>query len=651
MKKRKSTHSKSSNSLRNPPFFLTALLITVAGLIVYANSFFTPFIFDDTNHISYNPRIQQLWPLTQVIANTNRPVVDLSLAINYAFGGLQPFGYHLINWIVHILAAIVLAAIVRRTLCNSIFPQRYQELSGWFALVVAVIWMVHPLQTQSVTYTIQRAESMMGLFFLLTLYSVIRSADGLKRWEGAALVFCALGMGCKEVMVTAPLIVAIYDRIFLAKIWKEVIAQRGWMYVGLAATWLFLWQLVHTVRDNSANAGWHFAGASPFSYALTQTKVIAHYLKLSFAPRHLCLDYDESMMTSVGEGILFVVMIGIFLSGTLWALWKNPPLGFLGIWFLLILSPTSSFFPIGDMIVEHRMYLPLAAIVVLAVVIGDFGLQKLQMSKTLRANCARGIVIALVIALGWRTIQRNRDYRSETAMWANVVAQSPDNARARLNLGNALAKEKQWDSAIEQYRQGFKLNPAYEKIPYNLALSLAQTGKWLEAQQMLEKAIQLKPDFMEAYNELGDLLTQQKKWDEAKRWFRQLIDTYPQKPEGYAYMGFVFSQEGKISEAINFYEQALKISPEYFPAHYNLALAMAEHGDIDRAIEEFSAVVKIQPKHVTANFNLGNMFAQKGDIKKAIGYYTETVRLNPQFSEARQRLETAHLVAQQLGLE
>ena len=201
-----------------------AFVVVAAGLLAYHNSFQGPFIYDDVPSIPGNPHIRHLWPIWQAMSAppgspvAGRPVVCLTLALNYAWGGLNVWGYHAFNLTIHLVSALVLFGILRRTFQGEKLRDRFGAVAVWLAGAIALIWEVHPLQTESVTYIVQRTESLMGLFLLLTLYGVLRSSQSSRPrvWQAAAIVSCALGMGSKEVMVSAPLIVLLYDRVFLA---------------------------------------------------------------------------------------------------------------------------------------------------------------------------------------------------------------------------------------------------------------------------------------------------------------------------------------------------------------------------------------------------------------------------------------------------
>ena len=212
------------------------LVVVAAGLLAYHNSFTGPFIFDDLPSIPENPTIRHLWPIWQPLSPPQtggitvegRPVINLSLAINYALGGYDVRGYHVLNLTIHILAGLTLFGVVRRTLLQPRLRERFGGVANELALAVAVLWTVHPLQTESVTYIVQRAESLMGLFYLLTLYCFIRSVESPRPrvWCGLCLTACAVGMASKEVMASAPLLVMLYDRAFISGSFREAWRRR-----------------------------------------------------------------------------------------------------------------------------------------------------------------------------------------------------------------------------------------------------------------------------------------------------------------------------------------------------------------------------------------------------------------------------------------
>ena len=267
------------------------------------------------------------------------------------------WGYHALNLAIHLAAALALFGIVGRTLRSAPLAQAFGGASTPLAFVVALVWTVHPLQTESVTYVVQRVESLMGLFYLLTLYCAIRAAEGGGRWTAAAIGACALGMGTKEVMVTAPLMVWLWDRTFLGGAPRS----RWPLYAGLAATWLVLAALMAAPSQARTVlgllAGSSAAGPSigpgeqwaPWSYMLTQATVVVHYLRLALLPSPLVFDYyDWPQARSLGDVWPQAALLDALAIGTLVAIVRGHPIGFAGAWFFAILAPTSSFIPNPD---------------------------------------------------------------------------------------------------------------------------------------------------------------------------------------------------------------------------------------------------------------------------------------------------------------
>ena len=594
-----------------------SLLILAATLLAYANSFSGPFAFDDLHWTEANPHIRHLWPLWNALQapqgapGTGRPLVCLTLALNYAVSGLNPWSYHLANLVIHASAALVMFEIVRRTLQGPRLRDRFGTQANGLAAAVAVCWAVHPLQTESVTYIIQRTESMMGLFLLLTLYCVIRGHDSQRRleWYATAVVCCALGMGSKETMVIAPIIVLLYDRIFLADSWTELWKKRSVLYAGLAATWLILISLVIV---NNARGGVLLGSpaVSWWLYAKNQFGAIAHYLRLTFWPDTLCIDYgwQVSPLPRSWKAIGVVLVVG-FAAATGWALANVPPLGFLGAWFFLTLAPTSSVVPIQDMVAERRMYLPLAAVVTLTVIAAWNGLSTLSRHFKLTPTMLRWAFFTLIAgALAWRTAQRNQDYHSEIAIWSDTTRQRPQNGRAWSNLGASYFKAGQFDPAVACLERAIELLPTYSSARVIASANLGNVrfaqGRYSDAIRHLSEALRLNPNDADAHNDLACAL-------------RQL---------------------GEREQAMVHFRTAIRLKPDYALAHYNMGLLLTDLGDDDEALHELQTARRLLPDRPEILFKLGVLLSDRGLYSEACANFTEAVRLKPDFEEALQYL-------------
>ncbi len=517
------------------------VLLIVAGAWAYSTSFAGVLVLDDLRAIARNPTIRTLWPpstpLSPPTAATvaGRPVANLSLAINYALapaevrdvftplgspanpGRPQDFlrnirGYHLLNLLIHLASALALFGIVRRTLASDRLRPAFGTSAPWLALVVALVWLVHPLQTGSVTYLVQRVESLMGLFYLLTLYCAIRAggAGHRRAWTACAIASCALGMATKEVMVTAPLMVWLWDRIFGNR------ARRRWpILLGLAATWLVLVVLVlHESRAPSIELG----ALASWRYLITQAGVIVHYLRLALVGSPLVFLYTWPTATSLAEVAPQAVLLAVLVALAVLAVVRRHPLGFAGAWFFLILAPTSSVLPIvTEVAAEQRMYLPLAAVVALFV-IGVFlggGLvlarvRDVRLRTRLAIGASIALTAALVIVLATETRARNRDYWSEDGLWRDTVTKQPANQRARVAYGFVLLTTGRFADAEAQLQAAVDLAATDPMAQARLGAAQAAQGKLESAIPHLERAVAARPDDVDAHRWLGQAYAMQR---------------------------------------------------------------------------------------------------------------------------------------------
>lgn len=540
---------------------LFPFLLILSGLIIYSNSFSVPFLFDDLPNIVYNAFIQHSWLTQNALekiwiygVGSWRPLVAFSLWINYALGGLQVWGYHAFNICIHILSGLLLFGIVRRTLLMDRLRERFSQDAVWLAGGIALIWLVHPLHTTSVTYIIQRAESMMGLFYLLTLYGVIRGVNDGRGWYFLAILSCALGMASKQVMVTAPIVTFLYDRIFLSKSFQELWQKRGGLYAGLVSTWLLLGFFSLSAMPRWS-AGFNIHELTPWDYARSQCGVILHYLKLSFWPHPLVFDYlGWPIARSFGDFGLQAACIAILLSLTIGSLFWFPALGFLGAWFFLILSPTSSIFPLLDIVAEHRMYLPLAAIVTLTVMVTDslmkYFANRFSISKPVRAGFAATLVLSLTVVLGTLTFQRNQDYRTPLSIWQDTISKRPDNLRAHFVLGKTYLDAGDTDKALALFSTMVHLAPDSVFMHDGMAQVSAKMGHFEEAASHFSEAIRFNQDHYYGYQEgLGRALAKQGKLNEALPHFRKALELEPGDLKSHYNLGVTLAKLGKWQEA------------------------------------------------------------------------------------------------------
>jgi tetratricopeptide (TPR) repeat protein len=685
-------------------------LIALAAWAAYHDSFGGPLIFDDPPAIVDNPTIRRLWPIWPVLlppadgsAVDHRPFTNLSLAVNYALGGTQVRGYHAFNLAAHLLAALTLFGVVRRSLRLPAFAERFGAAATPLALFATLIWTVHPLQTNAVTYIIQRTEVLSGLFYLLTLYCVIRGAEGRGDrgqgtgdrprvsvpcplspvpcppfpvpflWYTAAVVSCLLALGSKESAVSAPAVVLVYDRLFLARSWREVAKRRWALYLALAATWgltaaslMRTWALLPPVVR-------HVVEARRFGpwldYALLQFQSISMYLRLCFWPSPLVLDYGVGHVERLAQVLPCAVFVLVLVGLTAAALWWRPGLGFLGLWFFAILAPSSGLVPItAEWAAEKRMYLPLAAVVLLVVAStyhwGRRWLAGRPSPRPWAIALGYAVAAATVLALTLAAIGRNRDYRSARAIYQDTVDKRPENARAYCNLGTVLQQQgdlaaaadcfrtavtlapKRGDThnglgfvlvrqghaaeAITEFRQAVACDPYDVDARVNLAQALVRQDKPEEALAEYGRALDLDPRAPALQNNLANLLAGRGRWDEAIAHYRAALAISPDYVEARSNLaqaqyrlGCLRQQQGDVEAAMWCYQQAIQSKPDFAEPHSNLAVALAGQGRLDEAIGHWRRALALEPSLVQARFNMGLALEQQGNVREAIDQWRE----------------------------
>ncbi len=518
---------------------LAAGLIVLATVVAFSSSFAGSFVFDDNSSISKNPTIRQLWPIWNALCPPNsgvtvsgRPLLNLSLAINYAMSGYEVWSYHATNLAIHLLAALLLFGIVRRTFLLPTMRDRWGTAATPLAFVIALLWAIHPLQTESVTYIVQRTESLMGMFYLLTLYCFIRGASvegaGVRgqgsapdihpssfilppvAWYVGSVLACLSGMATKEVIVSAPLIVLLYDRTFCAGSFREACRRRYGFYLALAATWSLLGSLVVLTGNRGGTAGFS-TSVGPAAYLGTQFGAIVHYLRLCVWPHPLLFDYGTATAQCMSAIMPYATIIGLLGVATVVALWRWPKVGFLGAWFFAILAPTSSVIPVATQVVaEHRMYLPSVAVVTGLAAAGWVVSRRLVRRGNLALLTSQiigGFLIMFAsVIFGILTFHRNKDYWSQLSIWEDTAAKMPGNDRAHFNLGDCLVECGRFDEAITQYRKTLEIKPDYLAACYNLGIALVRKGQLDEAISYYRQALEIDPKFATAYNNLGNAL-------------------------------------------------------------------------------------------------------------------------------------------------
>jgi tetratricopeptide (TPR) repeat protein len=629
-------------------------VLVAAGVLAYGNSLSNGFVFDDRLTVLNNEQIRTLlspsvlWPALELPV-AGRPVVNLSLAINYAVGGVEPAGYHAVNIALHVVCALLLFGLVRRTV--RLWPGRSGVLGSHpesAALAVAILWVVHPLNSEVVNYVTQRTESVMAACYLLTLYAGVRAHQGAPAlWSAIAVAACALGMASKESMVTAPAVLVLFDRVFAYDSFAAAWRARWRLYVGLAATWLVLAAIL-AMGPRTRSAGFT-SGASPWNYFLNQAPLVLRYIRLSVWPDPLIANYGAPEPMSVGAAAPALSLLLALAAATLWALRWSPSAGFLAACVFVTLAPTSSIVPIATEVgAERRMYLPLAALAVLGVSVAvRLWTRAAPRAWRIGRPAALAAALALVVAaaaLTARTLARNRDYATGLTL-AQVTADRRPSPSAHHVLGEYLLAAGRRDEAIARLRLAI---PGASYASYTLGQALFDAGRLDEAVEQFRSFVAREPDTLhaiEAHAYLGKALAARGDWAGAAVEFEAVLRRRPDDVVASYALADVLAAGGRFDDAIPHYRRYVAARPEDAVGLNQLGRALASAGRLREALAAFQQAEAQDGADGGIQNNLAGVYVQLEDAPRALVHARRAVELQPENQDARLLLEALERLA------
>ncbi|MDD5724085.1 MAG: tetratricopeptide repeat protein [Syntrophales bacterium] len=711
--------SRFRNTLVSPWFGL--MIIALAAFLVYSNTFECPFVFDDNHSLKENVEIRDLSGFSSPARFLEpRAVVDCTFALNYRFGKLDVFGYHLVNILIHMINGFVvyfLARVILRLLFrpsgageeSQISKLKAQRKRGKgekkgaagrasqfsasdlqssipvISLFAALIFIVHPIQTQAVTYVVQRYASLAAFFYmgsvLFYLQARIRQGSGIDaqgsegRWAfrlqssaffSLSILFGLLAFMSKQNAASLPGAIVLVECVCFGGTWRQRVRRFLWvlpfllLFVAfiLYAMGVFGGGGIGRLLEDVSGLARETELVGRWSYLCTQFSVLVVYIRLLFLPINQNLDYLYPFKTGFFDGLTplaFAFLMGLVMLAV-WRRKRYPVVTVAIFWFFITLSVESSIIPIRDALFEHRLYLPLFGFALLIPWLIFRFLPGRYLSSVI-------ICAAIVASLGTATYLRNVTWQDKVTLWTDVVAKSPQNSRACMNLGNALASEGRYDealrchsrvlesdpdSAIANYNMGVALkmrgdtdgavryymktlsiDPDHENAHYNLGLILEGRGDLEGAARNYSEALRINPKNVKAQGNLGVILSRLGDPDRALERFREAVLIEPQDAKALNNLGSALAMKGDIEGAVRYYSEALEITPGYADAHYNLGTALALKGDRDGAIRHLSEAVRIMPDHAKARYDLGNLLAGQGRLDEAILHLSEAFRLRP----------------------
>jgi tetratricopeptide (TPR) repeat protein len=647
----------------------TILLLSLLVIAIYSNTFSFTFHFDDESNITKNPWIKNL--SNSLYFSGSRYVGFLSFALNYHFGQLHVFGYHLVNLLIHIANGCLVYLLVRLLFraAHSPIVNRYSLNvnrdpvsnhsagggSQLVALVTALLFVAHPIQTQAVTYIVQRFASLATLFYLLTavfyLHGRLSPPKTRSRYLGyaGALIATILAMKTKENTFTLPFMLLLIEVVFF-----RPLTQKNWIRLIPFFLTLPIIPLSRPGALGEGEAGFarDITDITRLDYLFTQFRVIVTYLRLLVFPVHQNLDYDYPVYHSLLDPPVFLSFLFLLalLCLALYLLLSSrltPPasrpltpsasrLTAFGIlWFFLTLSIESSIIPIRDVIFEHRLYLPSVGFF-LAACVAAFGFS--DRGRLWKAMGIGGIVVVLSVA----TYQRNKIWQDDLTLWNDVVLKSPQKARGFNNLGKAYFEQGMLSEAQETLNEAIRLNPGFAEAHLNLGNVYKNLERINDAQQEYKTALSLNPKLPEAHNNLGVILESLGRFDEAIGEYRTALSLKPDYAEVHNNLGLIYRKMGRLEEAVREYQLVLELDKDNVETQNNLGVAYSQLGRLEEAVQKFKTILSLKPDYAEVHNNLGNVYQKQGRLDEAIREYQTATAIKPDYSQAYFNLGVVH---------
>ncbi|MEN8142454.1 MAG: tetratricopeptide repeat protein [Thermodesulfobacteriota bacterium] len=596
---------------------LVILLMIV--VITYSHALHSPFVFDDLPNISRNPHIQlselNLDELKDALTKSpvaSRPVSNLTFAINWLTHQTNVSGYRLINFLIHIANGVLLYSFLLITLQLPVNQQKIKapaELAFW----ATIIWFVHPIHVQSVTYVVQRMNCLATMFFMISLLCYLKAR--LTETPNTRLYMAILGiisffmaMGSKEIAITLPIVVLFYEWFFFQDL--DIRWFRKHLETLLTVT--FLIGMIAFIYVGSSPIDYILAGYANREFSLwqrilTEPRVVLHYIDLFLLPHpsRLSLLHEFELSTSLTEPIITIpifILLNAMVATAIFIARKHRLYSFCLLWFFGNIFLESSFIGL-EIIFEHRTYLP-------SMMLGVFllSIQRLFAPQMLH----RAILVSLFLIFSTWTYERNSVWADNVALWQDTLQKCPQDVRVYNNLGQALEEKGQLSQAMNHYQEALLLDPQNTKALNHLGIVLSKSGKIESAIEKFKLALSLdREDPLTHYN-----------------------------------LALAFSDLGYLDDAVHHYNMAHHHTAGDTDSHVhnNLGILLAKLGRQDEAIAEFKETIRINPYHSESLNNLGVIYAQKKSYAKAAYYFQAALERNSNDPVLHNRLGLAHML-------
>ena len=625
--------------------FISLLLIIIFGAVSYSNSLEGKFLLDDNGTIRSNAYIRSWGNLAgrllrdfepdSVFEDYNyRPLTMATFTLDYSLWRLDTKGYHLTNIILHILVAISIYWLIRLLFQDNLL-----------SLLTSLLFVVHPIHTEAVSYISGRADSLVSLFMLLCIIFYIKQLkSGKAPFYILMLITCILATFSKENSLILSGLLLLYHYAFRQRLKLTSFIP----ILAIAFTYVaFRVFSIKTTPIDVSTATTVLERIPGFFVAVT------NYIRLLFLPLDLHLDYGQRLFSFTHPQVILgmIITLGLLLYAI--KIRKSNKLTSLAIgWFFITLLPVSNLYPVFSYMAEHFLYLPsIGFFLVLA-----SGLSHTYKIKKLKIP-AIAISIILLCFYSYLTIRQNEYWRNPIAFYKRSIKYSPDSALMYTSLGWEYKALKRYQEAIEAKKKAMVL---YEKAigqgqlsplsHNNLGVIYYEFKQYDQAASAYKKAIELHPDYAEAYNNLGLLYSALNQSQQAVTAYQKAIESDPGFAEVYNNLGREYEKLDRINDAISSYKEAVKLDPDFPGSYNNLGVVYYTLKQYNQAVASYQKAIQLNPQYAEAYNNLGLAFEALGKSQEAISSYKRAIEIDPSDPNAYNNLSIIYLYQQQYQL-
>lgn len=618
----------------------TIVLLSSFSILLYLNTIHGKFVYDDFKIIVENSFIREWKYFPKIFTNdyffisgemSYRPLVTISYFIDYAIWHLNPLGFHLTNIVLHTGNVILFYLFLSSILQN----KKVIFLSTLF-------FVTHLLLVETVNAIGYREDLLSATFMLISLMYFIKSDNSLSRENSQksrftffytiSLIAYACGLFSKEMAITLPALLPLFIIFSKQRLWPSMVKRLKGIYTGYIAISLF-YLIIRFIIIKNPLLKVDYQSGGFWTNIFTMIKILASYIKLSFFPYDLNADYVVPLVKTPQEwsSILSITfIISVFIVFVILCKLRNILACWIS-WFLITLLPVMNIIPIGNIMAERYLYIPVMGFCVVKGIL----IYRIT-DPTLSAHAIRlrkvvqiALVLIMIGGYGGSIIHRNGYWRDELTLWTKTIQHSPNSQRAHCNLGNVYMESGLIERAQAEYQTALSINPQNANVHSNLGIIYSKQGMLDKAFAEYKEAIQLDNNYAQPHNNLGNIYFNLDQIDKAKREYEEALRIKPNYSHAHNGLGSVYDTIGELDKALEEFKKSLYYDNCYIHAINNLGINYAKRGQWNEAIAEFKRAIELDASQAQGHYNLGLAYEKSGKTIDAINEYNTVVQLNP----------------------